>query len=411
MAKFLLDALRESGDAGKGKNLFDNDVTSISYKTGVPILDYYLGYTVNVYNEDNEIVDTYPSIGIAGGSYITVIGKSSTAKTSTIISLAANIIRPFDSGLIMHFDLEQAMSYSRVQAMTKFTMTEMRDKYLLKNEYASINDIKAMVMKVYFEKTQNPDKYKYNTRRKNEFGEDIIAYVPTVVIIDSIPSLSSAVNEGDKKDVAKLEEVSSQTEKMRLTAEIGRFYTELLPYIKKANIIVFSVNHIKVNPGMGIVKSPAELLYLKQDEALPGGKAPQYLAHILWKHVAIGSEKYTKEDNGFDGFGIRIEIIKCRSNQAGQSFTIVYDKVHGIDSLRTSLAFAKEYGLITGDKNHTRFLTHPDMKFSMLTVHEYFDEHREMYKVLYDNIIPVLETKLSTVTSDEMKFIDDEMSY
>lgn len=411
MAKFLLDALRESGDAGKGKNLFDNDVTSISYKTGVPILDYYLGYTVNVYNEDNEIVDTYPSIGIAGGSYITVIGKSSTAKTSTIISLAANIIRPFESGLIMHFDLEQAMSYSRVQAMTKFTMTEMRDKYLLKNEYASINDIKAMVMKVYFEKTQNPDKYKYNTGRKNEFGEDIIAYVPTVVIIDSIPSLSSAVNEGDKKDVAKLEEVSSQTEKMRLTAEIGRFYTELLPYIKKANIIVFSVNHIKVNPGMGIVKSPAELLYLKQDEALPGGKAPQYLAHILWKHVAIGSEKYTKEDNGFDGFGIRIEIIKCRSNQAGQSFTIVYDKVHGIDSLRTSLAFAKEYGLITGDKNHTRFLTHPDMKFSMLTVHEYFDEHREMYKVLYDNIIPVLETKLSTVTSDEMKFIDDEMSY
>lgn len=411
MAKFLLDALRESGDAGKGKNLFDNDVTSISYKTGVPILDYYLGYTVNVYNEDNEIVDTYPSIGIAGGSYITVIGKSSTAKTSTIISLAANIIRPFDSGLIMHFDLEQAMSYSRVQAMTKFTMTEMRDKYLLKNEYASINDIKAMVMKVYFEKTQNPDKYKYSTGRKNEFGEDIIAYVPTVVIIDSIPSLSSAVNEGDKKDVAKLEEVSSQTEKMRLTAEIGRFYTELLPYIKKANIIVFSVNHIKVNPGMGIVKSPAELLYLKQDEALPGGKAPQYLAHILWKHVAIGSEKYTKEDNGFDGFGIRIEIIKCRSNQAGQSFTIVYDKVHGIDSLRTSLAFAKEYGLITGDKNHTRFLTHPDMKFSMLTVHEYFDEHREMYKVLYDNIIPVLETKLSTVTSDEMKFIDDEMSY
>lgn len=411
MAKFLLEALRESGEAGKGKNFFDNEVTSVSYRTGVPILDYYLGYTVNVYNENNEVVDTYPSLGISGGSYVTVIGKSSTAKTSTIISLAANIIRPFESGMIMHFDLEQAMTYSRVQAMTRFTMTEMRDKYLLKNEYASINDIKAMVMKVYFEKTQNPDKYKYDTGKKNEFGETIIAYVPTVVIIDSIPSLSSAINENDKKDVAKLEEVSSQTEKMRLTAEIGRFYTEMLPYIKKANIIVFSVNHIKVNPGMGIVKSPAELLYLKQDEALPGGKAPQYLAHILWKHVAIGSEKYNKEEHGFDGFGIKIEIIKCRSNQAGQAFTIIYDKVHGVDSLRTSLAFAKECGLVTGDKNHTRFLTNPDQKFSMLTVHDYFNEHREMYKILYDNIIPILETKLSTVTSDEMKFVDDEMSY
>ena len=47
----------------------------------------------------------------------------------------------------------------------------------------------------------------------------------------------------------------------------------------------------------------------------------------------------------------------------------------------------------------------------MLTVHDYFNEHREMYKILYDNIIPILETKLSTVTSDEMKFVDDEMSY
>ena len=113
MAKFLLEALRESGEAGKGKNFFDNEVTSVSYRTGVPILDYYLGYTVNVYNENNEVVDTYPSLGISGGSYVTVIGKSSTAKTSTIISLAANIIRPFESGMIMHFDLEQAMTYSR----------------------------------------------------------------------------------------------------------------------------------------------------------------------------------------------------------------------------------------------------------------------------------------------------------
>ena len=55
---------------------------------------------------------------------------------------------------------------------------------------------------------------------------------------------------------------------MRLTGEIGRFYTDILPYLRSVNIILFSVNHIKVNPNMGIVKSPAELLYLKQDEAL-----------------------------------------------------------------------------------------------------------------------------------------------
>lgn len=411
MGKFLLDALREVGEVSKGKNLFERNATTISYKTGIPILDYYLGYMVNVYNDNNEIVDRYASLGITGGSYVTVIGKSSTAKTSAIVGLAANIVRPFENGSIIHFDLEQAMTYSRAQVMAKFKMTELRDKYLIRQENNSITDIKATVIKLYMEKTSKPELYQYDTGRKNEFGEEIIAYVPTVVIIDSIPSLSSAVNENDKKDVQKLEEVSSQTERMRLTAEIGRFYTEMLPYIRAANIIVFSVNHIKVNPGMGIVKSPAELLYLKQDEALPGGKSPQYLAHILTKHVAVTSDKFTLEDDGFDGFGIRIEIIKCRSNQAGQSFEIVYDKVRGVDSLRTSLLFAKENGLLTGNRNNTKFITHPDMKFEMAHVHEYFKEHKEMYKILYDNIIPILETRLSSVNSDEMEFVDEEMDY
>lgn len=277
MGKFLLDALREIGEVSKGKNLFERNATTISYKTGIPILDYYLGYMVNVYDENNNIIDKYPSLGITGGSYVTVIGKSSTAKTSAIVGIAANIIRPFENGSIIHYDLEQAMTYARAQVMAKFKMTEMRDKYLIRQENTSITDIKSSIIKLYLEKTNNPDKYQYDTGKKNEFGENIIAYVPTVVIIDSIPSLSSAVNENDKKDVQKLEEVSSQTERMRLTAEIGRFYTELLPYIRAANIIVFSVNHIKVNPGMGIVKSPAELLYLKQDEALPGKfSAPKY---------------------------------------------------------------------------------------------------------------------------------------
>ena len=92
-------------------------------------------------------------------------------------------------------------------------------------------------------------------------------YQPTVIIIDSIPSLSTKLSETDKKEWAKLEEITSQTDRMRMTGEVGRFYTDILPYLRAANIIIMSINHIKVNPQMGIVKSAAELLYLKQDEA------------------------------------------------------------------------------------------------------------------------------------------------
>ena len=47
---------------------------------------------------------------------------------------------------------------------------------------------------------------RHNTGKKNEFGEDIIVYEATVVLIDSIPSLSVELNDNDKKDLKKIRE-------------------------------------------------------------------------------------------------------------------------------------------------------------------------------------------------------------
>ena len=311
----------------------------------------------------------------------------------------------------MHFDLERAMNYTRIQNLTKFTINEIKDKYILKKEKSSIQDIKSAIMKIYYEKTSNPDIYKYNTGKRNEFNEEIWLYEPTVVIIDSIPMLSTHVNENDKKDALKLEEISSQTDRMRLTGEISRFYTELQGYINEANIIVISINQIKTNPNMGLVKSPAEIFYLAQDEALPGGKAPQFLAHYLFKFVAVGSEKFKYEDDGFDGFGIRLMIIKSRTNQGGQNVGMIYDKVKGADSLRTSVEYAREKGYISGNKNGYYFNNYKDVKFTKKNMHQDFAEHRELYKVMYDNIIPELKERLSALTPEEMLIVDEEMDY
>lgn len=263
----LIEELKSEED--KKEDLFSINAAIDTYKTGIAPLDYALGYTVKVYDEDDKVSDEYNALGISGGCNVMWIGKSSTAKTSTALFAAANIVRPFKNGTILHFDLEQAMNISRARAMTKFSMSEMKGgKYVLRQSDTSVEKIKRTLIKLYKKKKDNPDKYMYNTGKKNEFGEDIIVYEPTVVLIDSIPSLSVELNDNDKKDLKKIEEISSQTDRMRLTGEIGRFYTDLLPYIKLVNIIIISINHIKVNPQMGIVKSPAELLYLAQDEAL-----------------------------------------------------------------------------------------------------------------------------------------------
>lgn len=131
----------------------------------------------------------------------------------------------------------------------------------------------------------------------------------------------------------------------------------------------------------------------------------------MLKFEAVGSEKYTLEDDGFDGFGTKVGIIKCRSNQAGQVVSLIYDKVRGVDSLRTSIAYAKERGLTGGNKNSFYFLSHKDRKFSLKNVHEDFRNDRELYKIMYDNIIPELSKRLSTLSEDDKEIIAEEFDY
>ena len=141
----LVEALRAS-DAERGKKsdgYFDCNASVISYSTGFPVLDYYLGYKVNVCDEEGHFKESYPSLGITAGSYVLFIGKPSTSKTSTAVKIAGNIVRNFDNGMVIHFDMEQAMNYSRIQALTKLHMNDMMDgKYILRQEKVTLGDIK-----------------------------------------------------------------------------------------------------------------------------------------------------------------------------------------------------------------------------------------------------------------------------
>jgi len=141
------------------------------------------------------------------------------------------------------------------------------------------------------------------------------------------------------------------------------------------------------------------------------GKTPQFLAHILIKFVAVGSEKYTLEDDGFDGFGVRLEIIKSRTNQAGQTVPLIYDKVRGIDSLRSSVNYAKEIGILGGNRNGYYFADNKDNKFTLKGMHQDFKDNRELYNILYSNIIPVLESRLSAIRPEEMDVPEEEFNY
>jgi len=409
----LLKALREN-ESAKGKkkdDFFDTNASTISYSTGFPVLDYYLGYKVNVYDSDGNYEYSYPSVGITAGSYVLFIGKPSTSKTATAIKIASNIVRKFNNGLVIHFDLEQALNYSRIQALTRIPMNELQSKYVLRQEDCTLENMKSTIMRLYNEKVNNPNDYMYNTGLKNEFGEEIQAFVPTVIILDSIATITMSIDGSEAKKLEKLEEISTQTDRMRLTGEIGRFFNEILPYLRKANITLIAINQIKTNPQMGIVKSPAEILGLQQTETLPGGNTPKFLAHILLKFVAVGGEKYNEEDEGFTGFKVRVEVIKSRVSAALKNVELVYDSNTGIDMVRSTVAYAKDMGLIGGNKNGYYFLSDKDDKFSLTNMPEDFKNNPKLFKIMKDNVIPLLEKNLSGITPEEMEIADEELNF
>jgi RecA/RadA recombinase len=384
MANPLLELLRKNDKHG----LFRSSDTSISYETGFAPFDYRNGYMVKVIDIHEKLVESYSSTGLVGGTYTTIIGKSGTAKTTFAVQVAANIVKKFPSGMVIHYDLEQALNYTRIKNITGLSQADLIDKYVLRQEKNPIESIYESILEIAHTKENNKKDFQYATGLFNEFGNPIISFVPTFIIIDSLPSLSS-------RDVSK-EEIQGLTYRGRLAIIVGEFYRKLGPMLKAYNINVVAINHIttkvEINP---FAKSQPQLMYLKMDESVPAGMAPIYLAHQFMKFVSCG--KYTTADDGFDGFKIRCELIKSRSNKAGQFCHLVYNQDRGFDPIATLYDFADENGLLDGRNPYKYFKEYKDLKFDSRKFTQECQSNPNLQRLLNDMTLPILQKQLSDV--------------
>ena len=117
------------------------------------------------------------------------------------------------------------------------------------------------------------------------------------------------------------------------------------------------------------------------------------------------------EDEGFSGFKVRAEIIKSRVSAAGKFVNLVYDKNIGVDMVRSTVDFAKDMGLVSGNKNGYYFISDKDQKFTLKDMPDDFRHNPALYKIMKDNVIPILETNLSGITPEEMEIPDEEENF
>jgi len=373
------------------KGLFTRTQTAVGYSTGFAPFDYRNGYMVQVRDMEDNLVTEYPSTGAVGGSFITIVGKSGVAKTTFAIQMASNIVKRFESGMVQHYDLEQALTYTRIKNVNGFSQYDLMEKYNLKQEKSTIEDIYDSIEAIAKEKEENREDYMYDTGLLNEFNQKILSYVPTVVILDSIPTMSSKdTNPG----------MEGGTYANRVAKALAQFYKRLTPIIKAYNIIVIAINHInykmEINP---FAKTQAQLNYMKQDESMPGGNAPIYYAHTLVKFVYNG--KLEESENGFDGFAVRCEFLKSRTNKAGQFCRLIYNQELGFDPILTQYQFAEDNGLVEGRNPKRYFTGHEEARFDNRKFRKQFLEDEKIRFALFDTTVPFLERTLSRVDPNE----------
>ena len=414
MDNLLLKRLRENDQ----DNLFEQSNSLVPYKTGLDLLDYRLGYKLVAKDMDENIIGNHDAIGVVGGSFITLIGKSGTAKTAMACKMAANIVKPYKNGLVIHFDLEGAMTLTRYRNLTNLTNKELNEHIILKSDRTYLENITDTIMAITQEKAKHKKDYTYTTEFKNEFGEKMDLYVPTVFVIDSIPQLSMKPEQkkvkakkgsGEEDYMVDNIELGKNTYAMRVARDLTQFFKQYLSIIREYNITIISINHIhpKIQIDNPFAKSQAQVLYLKQDEQLPGGTATVYYANTIIKNVAIGTSKANIEEDGYAGFTVKSEIIKSRTNISGVSVPLVYDQNTGFSNERSLLYYAKEeLGVLNGGRRNSRYIEdNKDVRFDELNFVEEF-KRPEVKQVLMDAVQPHLEAMLFG-TSDVGEFSDN----
>lgn len=336
------------------KGLFKSDDENIMYSTGILPLDYANGYWQEIVDNKGEH-HIVPFVGIKGGSFVSIIGNTGTGKTTMADQIAYNIIKPFKNSTMHHIDAEKTALRQRIVQLTGADYDDQRIK--LSKSHTSIEDVLQMKNEICEMKEKGRDEYKYEIVNRSYTGKSIVAYVPTVFIIDSLPAFNSSNY--------STEDLGSNADGMKAAKDVTRFFTDCLHDSWKYNITYLVINHIRpktdINP---YAPAPKGIMMLGPGEMLPRGSVAQFYSDTMFRINAKKSASYTMEDYGFTGMKSQIQLAKSRTNQVGTSFPVAMNGAIGFDPVFTLYEFAEAMGLLNGRNPYIYFNGLEQYKFN-----------------------------------------------
>ena len=363
-----------------------------AYPTGFLTFDFMNGTVVHVKKDNMEF--KYNSIGIVDGSMVTVIGRSSSGKTTWCIQSAGNIIRPFKSSCVWMDSVEGGVVDTRAQNLLQLYGESFKERWIPRNTGVTAENFYERVRYIYDLKMECADQITYDTGAYTSDGEKIYKMEPSVYILDSLAMLTP-----DK--YTEEEELSGQMSVTAAAKMNSTVFKRIIPMLKAANIILFVVNHITesvdINP---YAKNQGQLSYLKPGERLGGGRAAIYVTNLL---VRLDDHSKLKSDEGLgiDGTLVDFSLLKSRTSATGQKTTLVFNYNQGFDPDLTLYYFLKTRKLINGAGIGLYIGDRKDLKFSQKQFKEKLRTNEEFKKVFIEYALKELQTLIQEQTVEE----------
>lgn len=381
------NALSKTNDSSvKRKAEFD-----VQYPTGFLHLDYKNGQRINVTLADGSEM-TYDSYGIVDGTSNMFIGRSGCGKSTLVYQIGANIIRMFKHGLMFVDLLEGGMMAKRTELLTGFTPEECDRRIKVRNAGITIESVYLQIKAIHDIKVANEERFRYDTGLLDSRGRPITKFQPTVYIIDSIPLLTSA-------KISEEEQLSGQMSTTATAKQLAQLFRRCNQLLKEANIILLAVNHITQKVEINAFKhTKSQTMYLKQDETIPGGVTPLYLANMVFR-LDDGDKLTSDKEFGIDGCHVIVSNVKSRAGISGMNSAVdlVFNYNTGFDADLSLYMMLKNAGKVNGAGAYLYFADRDDMKFSQKQFKAKLFKDEEFLNVFANECFDFLKNELDMI--------------
>lgn len=382
---------------GSDSSLFKkNNIVDFSYSTGIPILDYAMGYEVLVKDPvTKQVIKKRQVLGIQAGSFNVLTGKTQSFKTTIGMQMQANIAVA-NNGMIIHYDTEGRLVLQRAKSITGLPdewFNSDHPRYILRSGTIGFDTLKRDMADQYEAKMRHKDLLLRDTGEVDDMNRPIIMMPPTIVLMDSLQHIvinEDAYDVNDKQFQASKELRNNMVG--AITAKTIRgFISDILPMLKEANIIVLCIAHKTGNVSTNSFLAPSkQFQYGSVSERISGGSAVEYDASSVMNFTGYTSNdsRFFKSQDGFDGNTVLFEPVKCSTNQSGNSktglgFDLVIDKEkNGVDNYRSLSLFLKSKGRLKGNNAGWKVInadgSETETRYRWKTIYEDLDKDKDL---------------------------------